>query len=155
MNTGKLIKRIYKHSTVRHDVKICFVKGRVASRSHKHPPVRFLALKRVVQPRLLRREILSTPSSCCCSLVNNGSHWIPGLDLGWLRLSGLCGQKKNSCFIRRASIMKRWKKRVRNERLGRRNRETNRSRGAKLAEKNVILFFFAVPLHSPTDGNMC
>ncbi|KYM99814.1 hypothetical protein ALC62_09432 [Cyphomyrmex costatus] len=35
------------------DVKICFVKGRIASRSHKHPP--------------------------------------PGLDLGWLRLSGLCG----------------------------------------------------------------
>ncbi|KYQ52536.1 hypothetical protein ALC60_08397 [Trachymyrmex zeteki] len=70
------------------DVKICFVKGRVASRSHKHPPVRVLfpALKRVVQqPRLLRREILSTPSSCCCSLVNNDSHWIPGLDLGWLR----------------------------------------------------------------------
>jgi len=140
------------------DVKICFVKGRVASRSHKHPPVRvlFLALKRVVQPRLLRREILSTPSSCCCSLVNNGSHWIPGLDLGWLRLSGLCGQKKNSCFIRRASIMKRWKKRVpRNERLGRRNRETNRSRGAKLAEKTLYSFFFVVPLHLPINGNMC
>lgn len=88
------------------DIKICFVKGRVASQSHKHPPVRIYLprLKRAAARAFTTRNF---KHAIVVLLVNNDSRCIPGLDLGRLRLSESRGQK-NVCFIRRAPIMKRW-----------------------------------------------